>query len=92
MPIRDFGSAETFRVSQIERFPAGAETTRSAIGDGLLALTENPDEMKRLRENPTLIKTAIEEIVRWTSPSLYKRRTASRDTELRGIPIRKGQG
>jgi cytochrome P450 len=72
-------------------FPAGAETTRSAIGGGLLALIENLDEMKRLRENPALIKTAIEEIVRWTSPSVYKRRTTSHDTELRGVPIPKGQ-
>lgn len=72
-------------------FPAGAETTRSAIGGGLLAMIENPGEMERLRQDPALMKTAIEEIVRWTSPSVYKRRTASSDTELRGVQIRKGQ-
>jgi cytochrome P450 len=72
-------------------FPAGAETTRGAIAGGLLALIENPPEMDRLRARPELMKTAIEEMVRWTSPSVYKRRTATRDTELRGRAIRKGQ-
>jgi cytochrome P450 len=72
-------------------FPAGAETTRGSIAGGLLALIENPHELERLRENSELMKPAIEEIVRWTSPSVYKRRTATRDTELRGQPIREGQ-
>ncbi len=72
-------------------FPAGAETTRGAIAGGLLALIENPPERERLRARPELMKTAIEEMVRWTSPSVYKRRTATRDTELRGRAIRKGQ-
>ena len=72
-------------------FPAGAETTRGSIAGGLLALIENPDQLERLRNNPELMKTAIEEIVRWTSPSVYKRRTAACDTELRGHSIRKGQ-
>ncbi|HVB80900.1 MAG TPA: cytochrome P450 [Candidatus Binataceae bacterium] len=72
-------------------FPAGAETTRGSIAGGLLALVDNPEELNRLRGHPELMKTAIEEIVRWTSPSVYKRRTATRDTELRGRPIRKGQ-
>jgi cytochrome P450 len=72
-------------------FPAGAETTRGSIAGGLLALIENPDELERLRNNPELLKPAIEEIVRWTSPSVYKRRTAAHNTELRGHLIRKGQ-
>lgn len=72
-------------------FPAGAETTRGSIAGGLLALIENPDEFERLRNDPQLMKSAIEEIVRWTSPSVYKRRTTSRETELRGQSIRKGQ-
>jgi len=72
-------------------FPAGAETTRSAIAGGMLALIENPGELERLRENPDLMKTAGEEIVRWTSPSVYKRRTTTRDVELRGRMIRHGQ-
>lgn len=72
-------------------FPAGAETTRGSIAGGLLALIENPDELQRLRTNPEVMKTAIEEIVRWTSPSVYKRRTATHDVELRGRAIAKGQ-
>lgn len=72
-------------------FPAGAETTRGSIAGGLLALIENPGELERLRNDPQLMKTAIEEMVRWTSPSVYKRRTTTRDTELRGQLIRKGQ-
>lgn len=72
-------------------FPAGAETTRSAIAGALLALIENPVELDRLREDARLMKTFVEEAVRWTTPSVYKRRTAACDTELRGQGIRRGQ-
>ena len=72
-------------------FPAGAETTRSAIAGALLAFIENPGELERLRADSSLMKTFIEEAVRWTTPSVYKRRTASCDTELRGETIRRGQ-
>ena len=71
-------------------FPAGAETTRSAIGLGLKTLTEQPEQLQRLRADPALVKSAAEEIVRWTTPSIYKRRTATRDTELGGRAIRAG--
>ena len=50
-------------------FSAGAETTRNAIAGGLLALVEHPDQMAALRADPSLLATAIEEIVRWTTPS-----------------------
>jgi cytochrome P450 len=72
-------------------FPAGAETTRSAIAGGLLALIERPDQLERLRNDPGVMKSAVEEIVRWTSPSVYKRRTAARDVGLGGRLIRQGQ-
>ena len=72
-------------------FPAGAETTRSAIAGTLLALIENPEEFERLRADPTLMKTFVEEAVRWTTPSVYKRRTAASDTEVRGKLIRRGE-
>lgn len=71
-------------------FSAGADTTRNAIAGGLLALIENPDQLDLLRRDPALLPTAIEEIVRWTTPSPSKRRTATRDTELRGMPIAAG--
>jgi cytochrome P450 len=71
-------------------FPAGAETTRSAIAGGIKAFADHPDQFDRLRADPSLVPTAVEEIVRWTTPSVYKRRTASVDTEIGGRPIRAG--
>jgi len=71
-------------------FPAGAETTRGAIAGAVLAFVERPDELDRLRADAGLMKTAVEEILRWTTPSAYKRRTATRDVELGGETIRAG--
>ena len=71
-------------------FPAGAETTTRSISGGLHALIERPAATARLRAQPDLIKSAVEEIVRWTTPSCYKRRTATRDVVLHGKQIRKG--
>jgi len=65
-------------------FTAGSETTRKAIGGGLLALMEQPAEMARLRADRSLLATTVDEMVRWTSPSVYKRRTATTDVELGG--------
>ena len=72
-------------------FPAGSETTRSAIAGGFLALVENPHELERLRHDLPVMKTAVEEIVRWTSPSVYKRRTTAGPVELAGQVIDGGQ-
>ncbi len=71
-------------------FTAGHDTTRNAISGGLLALIEHPDQLERLRRDPSLVPRAIEEIVRWTTPVNYMRRTAARDVELRGQKIREG--
>jgi cytochrome P450 len=71
-------------------FPAGAETTRSALAGATFAFAEHPRELARLGADPGLLTPAIEEIVRWTTPSVYKRRTASRDVELAGVPIAAG--
>jgi cytochrome P450 len=71
-------------------FSAGAETTRSAAAGGLLALAARPEQWRRLRQDRSLVGPAVEEIVRWTSPAAYNRRTATRDTELAGIPVRPG--
>jgi cytochrome P450 len=71
-------------------FPAGAETTRSAIAGGIKAFVEHPEQYARLRGDPRLLATAVEETVRWSTPSVYKRRTARRDVELRGRRIRAG--
>ncbi|OBK58749.1 cytochrome [Mycobacterium gordonae] len=72
-------------------FSAGAETTRNAVAGGLLALAEHPDQLLALRADFELLPTAVEEIIRWTSPSPSKRRTATRDVTLGGQPIEAGQ-
>jgi len=69
---------------------AGNETTRNAISGGLLVLSEFPEERAKLIANPNLIESATEEIIRWVSPIVGFRRTATRDTELGGKKIRKG--
>jgi cholest-4-en-3-one 26-monooxygenase len=69
---------------------AGNETTRNAASGGMLALFEHPDQWQRLLEEPALIPTAAEEIVRWVSPVNLFRRTAAADTELGGRAIREG--
>jgi cholest-4-en-3-one 26-monooxygenase len=70
---------------------AGNETTRNATTGGLLALIEHPEQWARLKKDPSLIKTAIEEIVRWTTPVIQFARTATADTEVRGQKIRAGE-
>lgn len=72
-------------------FSAGAETTRNAVAGGLLALVDHPDQMQLLRSSPELLPTTVEEMVRWTSPSPSKRRTATRDVLLGGCSIEAGQ-
>ncbi|OCB13932.1 cytochrome [Mycolicibacterium porcinum] len=72
-------------------FSAGAETTRNAVAGGLLALIENPSQLALLRADLTELPTAIEEMVRWTSPSPSKRRTATRAVTLGGYDIEPGQ-
>jgi len=69
---------------------AGNETTRNAASGGLLALIENPGELARLKANPSLIDSAVEEIVRWTAPVIQFCRTAREDFELHGRKIRAG--
>ncbi|WP_370947503.1 cytochrome P450 [Amycolatopsis sp. cg5] len=69
---------------------AGNDTVRSALPGGVLALVENPGEYQRLRENPSLLPGAVEEILRWHPPVLSFRRTATRDVELAGQRIAAG--
>jgi len=70
---------------------AGNETTRNATSGGLLALIENPGELEKLRRDPTLVPTAVEEVVRWVSPVVQFCRTAVEDVEVRGTRVRKGE-
>ncbi len=69
---------------------AGNETTRHTISHGLLALLEHPDQRERLRTDPSLGKTATEEMLRWATPVHHFRRTAALDTELGGKAISAG--
>ena len=70
---------------------AGNETTRSALSGGVQALAERPDAWARLRAEPAQLETAVEEVLRWTSPILYMARTAQRDVPLRGQVVRAGE-
>lgn len=69
----------------------GSDTTRHVIAGGTLALLQHPDQLERLRADRSLLPIAIEEMVRWVTPLLNMRRTATVDVELRGKKIRAGQ-
>lgn len=75
----------------VQLLVAGNETTRNLIAAGLVALAEHPGQYERLRHDPSLVPSAVEELLRWTSPVLSFMRTATRDTELRGVPIAAGE-
>jgi cytochrome P450 len=71
---------------------AGHDTTSSSIAGGLQALIENPDQMKKLKDNPDLLNNAVDEIIRWVTPVQHFMRTNMDDTyTLRGKKIEKGQ-
>ena len=69
---------------------AGNETTRHAISQSMLALIENQDQLRLLRDDPGLIRPAVEEMLRWASPVYHFRRTATRDLQLGGKQIAEG--
>jgi cytochrome P450 len=69
---------------------AGLDTTRNAIAGGLLELVRDRSQMQRLREDKSLMRTATEEILRWTSPITHSMRTALKDTEIRGQKVKQG--
>src|SRR4029079_19247192 len=69
----------------------GQETTTNLIGNGMLTLLRHPDELERLRNDLTLIPSAVEELLRFESPSQHTARICREDTELGGKLIRKGQ-
>jgi len=69
---------------------AGNETTRNAISHGMAAFLDNPDQFDVLVQDPSVIDSAVEEIVRWASPVMYFRRNVTQDTEIRGVPLKEG--
>jgi cytochrome P450 len=70
---------------------AGHDTTSASIAGGMQALIENPDQLELLRQNPDLLRSAVEEIVRWTSPVKHFMRTANADYQLGDTLIKEGQ-
>ncbi len=71
-------------------FSAGHDTTKNALVGGMRVFLDHPDQLQRLKEHPELLDSAVEELIRWTTPVNYMKRTATRDTELRGERIRAG--
>ena len=69
---------------------AGNETTRNTLTGGLMALTDNPEEREKLLKDPALISNATDEMLRWVTSVIYFRRTATKDTNIRGQDIRAG--
>jgi cytochrome P450 len=70
---------------------AGNETTRNATTGGLLALFEHPEQRERLQRDLSILPTAVEEILRWTSPVTHMSRVATRDAEVGGQIVRKDE-
>jgi cytochrome P450 len=68
----------------------GNDTTRNTMSASVLALNENPEQYRKLRENPGLIDSMVPEVIRWQTPLAHMRRTALVDTDLGGKKIRKG--
>jgi cytochrome P450 len=72
-------------------YGAGSETTTNLIGNGLLALLDHPDQLQRLRDDPALIRSGVEELLRWDSPVQLDGRTALEDVEVHGIEMAAGE-
>ena len=70
---------------------AGHDTTKDAISGGMRALIDNPGELDRLRNDPSLMGTAVEEMIRWSTPVKEFVRTATAGTTVRGVDIAKGE-
>ena len=69
---------------------AGGDTTRNLVAGGISVLIEHPEERAKLEADPSLLPTAIEEMLRYVSPVIVFVRTATKDTELRGVRVKKG--
>jgi len=71
-------------------FSAGHDTTKNALAGGLYALAQHPEEFAKLKHSPELIPSAVEEMVRWTSPVNYMKRVVGEDLEFHGQKLREG--
>ncbi|HNJ98268.1 MAG TPA: cytochrome P450 [Ilumatobacteraceae bacterium] len=70
---------------------AGHDTTSNAMAGGMKALLDHPDQLERLKNDMSLLPLAVDEIIRWTSPVKHFMRTATRDYDIRGTTIKKGE-
>lgn len=86
-PLTDYERQVFFNLISL----AGSEPTRGAIAIGMLALAEHPDQWQALRADRSLLPGAVEEILRWSSPTPYNRRTATRDTMIGDTLIKAGE-
>lgn len=71
-------------------FSAGHDTTKNALVGGMQAFLEHPDQFEQLKQHPEQVESAVEEIIRWTSPVNHMKRTVTQDYELRGQHLKAG--
>ena len=72
-------------------FVAGFETTMNLLGNGTLALLRNPDQLARMRDDPLLVRSGVEEVLRYDSPVHVTARIAKEDVEIGGFTVREGE-
>ena len=84
-------SADDLFSNSILLLAAGHETTTNLIGNGMLALFQNPDQLRDLREHPELIESAIEELLRYDAPVQWTSRVAGEDLTFAGKQIKRGE-
>jgi cytochrome P450 len=85
-PMTDFEFAGIFA----QLVAAGNDTTKTLTASGVVALLGHPDQLALLRDDRSLIPSAVEEMLRWANPVHYMRRTAVADTTLQGVDIAAG--
>jgi cytochrome P450 len=84
-------SSDELTANIILLFGAGHETTMNLIGNGLLALHQSPDQLRLLKERPSLVSNAVEELLRYDSPVQLTRRTALNNVIVSGTEVKKGE-